>query len=113
MPLRALHSREALLREATERAIHYLAGLDSRTVGVTPEALTRLAVLNEPLLASGQDAAATLALLDELGSQATTATAGGRFFGYVNGGTLPAALAASWLAAAWDQDAGMASICPI
>ena len=54
-------------------------------------------------------------MLEELhgvGSPATMATAGGRFFGFVVGGSLPAALAASWLAAAWDQDAGLAVLAP-
>ena len=108
-----LLTRENLLREAAELSIQYLAGLDERSVGVKPDAVERLMALDEPLPESGAEAAATLALLDEIGSPATTATAGGRFFGYVIGGTLPVALAANWLAAAWDQDAGMASICPI
>ncbi len=107
------HNRDELLRDAAERAIQYLTGLESRTVGVAPGALDQLVTLDEPLPESGVDTSATLALLDEIGSPATTATAGGRFFGYVIGGTLPAALAANWLAAAWDQDAGMASMCPI
>jgi aromatic-L-amino-acid decarboxylase len=46
-----------------------------------------------------------LALLDRLGSPATIATAGPRFFGFVIGGSLPAAVAANWLATAWDQNA--------
>jgi glutamate/tyrosine decarboxylase-like PLP-dependent enzyme len=106
-------SHEAWLRDAADRAIRYLDGLDSRPVGVTAEALARLAELDTPLPQTSSDPAAVLAMLDEIGSPATTATAGGRFFGYVIGGTLPAALAANWLAAAWDQDAGMASVCPV
>lgn len=103
----------ALLRDAAARAMRYLDGLPARAVAPDPAAVARLAALDEPLPEGPADPAAVLALLDEIGSPATTATAGGRFFGYVVGGSLPAALAASWLATAWDNDAGMASLCPI
>ncbi len=53
-----------------------------------------------------------LALLDEVGSPATLGIAGPRFFGFVIGGSLPAALAANWLAAAWDQNAAFDSATP-
>jgi len=56
---------------------------------------------------------AVIDLLDRIGSPATMATAGGRFFGFVHGGCLPAALAANWLAGAWDQNAALFTSSPI
>jgi glutamate/tyrosine decarboxylase-like PLP-dependent enzyme len=53
-----------------------------------------------------------LRLLDELGSPATVATAGPRFFGFVVGGSLPVALAANWLAGAWDQNSAFHRLAP-
>ena len=41
------------------------------------------------------------------------ATTGGRYFGFVIGGVLPAALAAKWLAVAWEKNAAMAVLSPV
>ncbi len=92
-----------LLNDAAERGIRYLEGLDTRSVVPTPEALVNLVELDGALPEEPTDAATVLALLDDFGSPATVATAGPRFFGFVTGGSLPAALAANWLAGAWDQ----------
>lgn len=102
-----------LLDDAAARATRYLALLDGRPVNPTPEDLARLdAFLTEPFPEAPTPDAHVLERLDALGSPATMATAGGRYFGLVIGGALPAALAANWLAAAWDQNAGLAMCSP-
>ena len=93
-----------LLKAAAVRATHYLETLDKRSVAPAPSAIQGLARFDEPMPDGPSDPAATLALLDEAGSPATMAMAGGRFFGWVTGGSLPATVAANWLAAAWDQN---------
>ena len=93
-----------ILTDASARAIHYLQGLESRSVAPTPAAVAALRAFDEPLPNQSNDPAETLRLLDEVCSPATNAMAGPRFFGFVIGGSLPVTLAANWLAGAWDQN---------
>ncbi len=104
---------ETLLRDTMERATRYLAGLDDRPVSPTPEAIRRLPELAGSFPDGPTDPAAVIALLDAVGSPATVASAGGRYFGFVTGGALPAALAANWLAGAWDQNSAFAIMSPV
>jgi len=104
---------QVLLAEVAGRAGRYLASLDDRPVAPDSAALAGLARFDELLPELPGDTAATLALLDEAGSPATMASAGGRYFGFVIGGSHPAALAASWLATAWDQNTALPVMSPI
>lgn len=94
-----------LLAEAARRAADYLESLRNRPVGPLPGAATELVnALDQPLPDRGSDGADILAFLDDLGSPATVSSAGGRYFGFVTGGAIPAALASNYLAGAWDQN---------
>ena len=104
---------EKLLSETADRAARYLAGLPDRKVAPLPQHVAGLTALGGPLPEAPADPAEVLALLDDIGSPATVASAGGRYFGFVIGGTLPAALAANWLAGAWDQNACLQVMSPV
>jgi glutamate/tyrosine decarboxylase-like PLP-dependent enzyme len=96
-----------LLRRTAELAADYLDTLGERPVfpDVTPEQLRR--TLGGPL---PDDPLPAEQVVDELVAAAepgVVAMGSGRYFGFVIGGALPAALAADWLTSAWDQNAGL------
>lgn len=96
----------ALLLNAAERSVGYLRQLDARTVSARPADIERLRqALDTPMPVEPDDPANVVSFLDEIGSPATVANAGGRYFGFVTGGALPVTVAANWLATAWDQNA--------
>jgi glutamate/tyrosine decarboxylase-like PLP-dependent enzyme len=82
-------------------------------VGVQQTALDRLPALGGSLPNRSQDPRAVIQLLDEIGSPATMASMGPRMFGGVIGGAFPVAVAAHWLADAWDQNACLFDFAPV
>jgi glutamate/tyrosine decarboxylase-like PLP-dependent enzyme len=105
--------KDQLLQQAAERARSYVRNVKERRVGPAEREVANLAQFREPFPASPTEPAEVLRMLDELGSPATSATTGGRFLGFVQGGILPASLAANWLAGAWGQNAGLRVMSPI
>jgi glutamate/tyrosine decarboxylase-like PLP-dependent enzyme len=102
-----------LLAAAAGRAGRYLQRLADRAVAPSPEAVLALGELDFPLPEAGLEPSRVLAFLDDVGSPATVASAGPRYFGFVTGGALPIAVAASWLLAAWDQNAALSVMSPV
>jgi glutamate/tyrosine decarboxylase-like PLP-dependent enzyme len=102
-----------LLRSAAERAQRYMGAIGERRVAPGSKELGALARFHEPLPHSSSDPREVLQVLDEIGSPATVASTGGRYFGFVIGGSLPVVTAANWLASAWDQNAALRVMSPV
>lgn len=105
--------KNALLTMTAERALAYLDSVNQRPVFPADEAIRHLTAFDEPLPDQPTDAHDVIRLLDDVGSPATVASAGGRYFGFVTGGALPATVAANWLASAWDQNGGLMVMSPV
>jgi glutamate/tyrosine decarboxylase-like PLP-dependent enzyme len=94
-----------LLELAKDYAVKYLDELPERRAFPDEAALKELDKLAVSLPDSPTDASKILDILNTIGSRNTVASNGGRYFGFVFGGSLPVSLAANWLASAWDQNA--------
>jgi glutamate/tyrosine decarboxylase-like PLP-dependent enzyme len=102
-----------LLGFTAERAARYVQSIAERRVSPSAEAVAALARFHERLPEHPADPREVITLLDEIGSPATIASTGGRYFGFVIGGSLPAVTAASWLASAWDQNMALRVMSPV
>ncbi|MCC7153831.1 MAG: aspartate aminotransferase family protein [Bryobacterales bacterium] len=102
-----------LLEFVTSRATSYLKEIQHRRVSPSAEGLRGLDGFSEPLPEHSTPAREVVEILDRLGSPGTMGFAGPRFFGFVMGGALPAALGANWLASAWHQNAGLFISTPV
>lgn len=102
----------ALLADACVRATRYVREIQTRRAFPTEKDIAALARLQGPMPMQPEDPRSILALLDEVGSPATAASNGGRYFGFVNGAAFPVCIAAQFLAAAWDQNAALRMMSP-
>jgi glutamate/tyrosine decarboxylase-like PLP-dependent enzyme len=102
-----LDGYERVLEVAEERARRYLAGVDDRPVREEASLDELRSALGGKLPEDGEDPAAVVEGLADAAEPGLIALGSPRYFGYVIGGTLPAALGADWLAGAWDQIASV------
>ena len=96
-----------ILRRAAELAIEFREGLADRPVGATTTHAALRNTLGGPI---PQDGVEPMQVIEELAAATDPgliAMAGPRYFGFVIGGSIPSTVAADWLTAAWDQNAGI------
>ena len=106
MPMNPSEPTWRVLADVAERAQRYLNAIGERSVVPARDATERLNEFDVPLQDESLSAAAVVDELDRIGSPATVGIAGRRYFGFVNGGALPPALAANWMSTAWEQHGG-------
>jgi glutamate/tyrosine decarboxylase-like PLP-dependent enzyme len=103
----------ALLEDTQRRSLAYLDGIAGRPVTATRSGEQLRRALEIPLPAAGERASAVIASLAEAAADSTVASSGPRYFGFVIGGSFPAALAADWLVSAWDQNCALYVMSPL
>ena len=101
-----------VLSLAQQHAFAFLNNLDAAPVGATVDVQTLRQQLNKPLADSGLPPEQVITELVRDVSGGLLGSAGGRFFGWVIGGAVPAALAADWLTATWDQNGALYATSP-
>jgi glutamate/tyrosine decarboxylase-like PLP-dependent enzyme len=101
-----------IIDDFSARAKRYFADDDKSPVYPFPSSVEALQQLNSSLQDESLQTDEVLAMLDEIGSPATVRSSGGRYFGFVTGGSLPAALAAKLLATIWDQNTCLSVMSP-
>jgi glutamate/tyrosine decarboxylase-like PLP-dependent enzyme len=102
-----------LFARTAEHASSYLEMLPERAVKASLDGDDLRRILGGSLAETGEDPLAVIDALAAAGREGTVATQGPRFFGFVVGGSVPAATAADWLVSAWDQNAGLYVLSPL
>lgn len=100
------------LTQALESSLAYLDSLGERPVGVSTTLAEMREALAIPLAEDGVDAERVIMDLVAASDPGIVASSGGRFYAWVIGGSLPAAIAADWMVSTWDQNAGAYACSP-
>src|ERR1044071_6808783 len=100
------------LHVAFDRAVSHLEHLDESSVAATNNVAALRKQLDKPLAEKGLPPPQVVEELARDVQGGLLGSAGGRFFGWVIGGALPAAVGADWLTSAWQQNAGLYATAP-
>lgn len=100
-------TQKDIFEQAKKHAFQYIDTVEEMDAFPQAEALELLAQFDHPLQAETCNAQEVLTMLHQYGTPNTTAQIAGRYFGFVNGSAVPAALAAKWLSDVWDQNGGL------
>ena len=103
---------DEVLRRAAELASAFLRELPERHVGARADRAALMAAMSGPLPEDGEDPLTVVEALASAADPGLIAMPGPRYFGFVIGGSLPSTVAAEWLTAAWDQNAGIYTTSP-
>jgi glutamate/tyrosine decarboxylase-like PLP-dependent enzyme len=109
----AYQGMPALLEKTQRHAATWFASLAERAARATVSSDELRGLLGGPLPQRGGDADSVVEALANAGMRGTVATAGPRYFGFVVGGSVPAAVAADWLVSSWDQNCGIYVLSPL
>lgn len=103
---------DKLLTQTRDLALRYIDSLSERPVGSDADRESLLDALGGRLPDGPADPSEVVRQLADGAESGLVSTTGGRFFGFVEGGVLPASLAADWLAVVWDQNPGFHVLSP-
>lgn len=102
-----------IFTQAQQYSFEYLENIFDRNVFPTEKAIKNLSKFDEELPLKSANAENVLEQLNQYGSPATTATLGGRYFGFVIGSSVPVGLAAKNLGTYWDQSPALNVLSPL